>query len=60
MMTSVGQVCLKVAGGDVWEVEVCSAGVASMILLLMMMMEDSDHDGLSSSQLVLRVLALLL
>lgn len=35
-------------------------GVASMILLLMMMTEDSDSRGLSSSRLVLRVLALLL
>lgn len=52
--------CLKVAGVMVWKVEVWLAGVASMISLLMMMMEDSDNDGLSSSQLVLRVLALLL
>lgn len=45
---------------EVWKVEVWCAGVASMILLLRMMMEDSANDGLSSSQLVLRVLALLL
>lgn len=60
-MKMTSQVCLKVAGVMVWKVEVWLAGVASMIsLLMMMMMEDSDNDGLSSSQLVLRVLALLL